>query len=96
MGRKRAVLFGIEAHACVQQTAFDLLELGYHTHVVVDGVSSQVEVDRAVALERLRGVGCFLTTSESLLLELLGDAKHPKFKEVSTLLKSRPEDPLHY
>jgi nicotinamidase-related amidase len=34
----------------VQQTALDLLEKGYEVHVLVDGVSSQRPLDRAVAL----------------------------------------------
>ena len=49
--RKTVVLFGIEAHVCVQQTALDLLEGGYEVHVLVDGVSSQRALDRAVALK---------------------------------------------
>ena len=49
--RKTIVLFGIEAHVCVQQTALDLLETGYEVHVLVDGVSSQRALDRAVALK---------------------------------------------
>ena len=46
------VLFGIEAHVCVQQTCLDLLSEGHDVHVVVDGVSSQSPLDREVALER--------------------------------------------
>ena len=49
--RKSVVLVGIETHVCVQQTALDLLELGYDVHVLVDGVSSQKPLDRAVALK---------------------------------------------
>lgn len=40
--RRAAVLFGCEAHVCVQQTALDLLEAGFVVHVVADAVSSQV------------------------------------------------------
>lgn len=49
--RRTIVLYGIEAHVCVQQTALDLLETGYDVHVLVDGVSSQRALDRAVALK---------------------------------------------
>lgn len=45
------VLFGIEAHVCVQQTALQCLEMGLECHIVVDGVSSQRPVDRSVALQ---------------------------------------------
>jgi nicotinamidase-related amidase len=50
LNRKSVLLFGIEAHVCVQQTALDLLEQGYDVHLIVDGVSSQRPHDRAVAL----------------------------------------------
>ena len=53
--KQAVVLFGIEAHVCVQQTALDLLEHGYEVHILVDGVSSQKALDRAVAL-KVRGV----------------------------------------
>ena len=58
--RKTVVLFGIEAHVCVQQTALDLLETGYEVHVLVDGVSSQKPLDRAVALKVWRCVCVFV------------------------------------
>ena len=92
-GAKAAILVGIETHVCVLQTSMDLIERGYDVHVVADGVSSQRESDRAVALTRLRDMGAHLTTTESVLLQLLGDSKHPKFKETSKFLKEFNADP---
>lgn len=40
------------------------------------------QVDRLVALARMRQSGAFLSTSEALILQLVGDAAHPRFKEV--------------
>lgn len=42
--------------------------------------------------QRMRQSGVFITTSESLLFELLGDSKHPKFKEVQALIKTSAPD----
>eukprot|EP01130_Rhizamoeba_saxonica_P016207 TRINITY_DN744_c0_g1_i1.p1 TRINITY_DN744_c0_g1~~TRINITY_DN744_c0_g1_i1.p1 ORF type:complete len:193 (-),score=34.09 TRINITY_DN744_c0_g1_i1:99-677(-) len=81
------VLFGIEAHVCVQQTALDLKERGLNVHVLVDGTSSQRSFDRKYAFKRLENSGVILTTSESVLFELLKDSTHPKFKEISKILK---------
>jgi hypothetical protein len=82
-----SVLFGIEAHACVQQTALDLLrESDHNVFVVVDAVSSQRMGDRAIALDLLARAGATLTTTESLLLMLCGSASHPHFKQISKLL----------
>ena len=41
-----AIICGIEAHACVLQTAIDLLSQGYIVYVVVDAVSSRSLTDR--------------------------------------------------
>jgi nicotinamidase-related amidase len=44
-GRKQVVVCGIEAHACVNQTAHDLLAAGYQVHVPYDAISSRFEHD---------------------------------------------------
>jgi len=81
-----------QTQVCVQQTALDLINWGYDVHVLADAVSSRSQVDRIFALERMRQSGVFITTSESLLFELLGDSKHPKFKEVQALIKTSAPD----
>ena len=86
------MLFGIETQVCVQQTALDLLGNGFDVHVIADGVSSRTQVDRLFALERMRQSGVFISTSESVLFELLGDSKHPRFKEVQALIKTSAPD----
>eukprot|EP01129_Flabellula_baltica_P001401 TRINITY_DN11295_c0_g1_i1.p1 TRINITY_DN11295_c0_g1~~TRINITY_DN11295_c0_g1_i1.p1 ORF type:complete len:190 (+),score=33.24 TRINITY_DN11295_c0_g1_i1:7-576(+) len=86
-GVQSVVLFGVEAHICIQQTAFDLKERGIDVHVLVDGTSSQRNFDRLTAFERMRHAGIFLTTTESVLLELTGSAGSPEFKAISALLK---------
>jgi hypothetical protein len=43
--------------------------------------------DRAVAMERMKDMGVVLTTSESVLFQLLKTAEHPKFRACQTLLK---------
>ncbi|XP_056652578.1 isochorismatase domain-containing protein 2 isoform X1 [Monodelphis domestica] len=50
------------------------------------------QVDRLLALSRMRQSGVFLTTSESLILQLLRDAAHPHFKEVQKFLRDPAPD----
>ena len=69
--RSSVVLFGIEAHVCVQQTCLDLLEMGKEVHIVCDGVSSQQPYDRDIALKRMSEAGAFLTTAQSLAFMLM-------------------------
>ena len=91
----QALLVGLEAHVCVAQTAFDLLDRGWEVFVLVDGVSSIRVGDRAAALRRMEQSGCALTTSEAALFEMIGDATHLKFRDVSKLVREpRPETPL--
>lgn len=86
------IIVGIESHVCVTQTALDLLQLGHRVYVVADGVSSANAEERVVALARLRDAGAIVSTSESILFEVMGDAKHGNFKEVSKLVKETGEE----
>ena len=44
------------------------------------------------AFQRMKDAGAYLTTSESMLLTLLQDAKHPKFKQVQKLIMTEAPD----
>ena len=72
---------------CVQQTCFDLLREGKAVFVVADACSSQRPGDREVALQLMASAGAYVTTTESLMLTLLGSASHPAFKAVAGVLK---------
>jgi len=84
---KNAILMGIEAHACVLQTAVDLLENGYAPVVVDDCVSSRKLHDKQVAVARMRQEGAVITTCESILLELCVQAGTDSFKAISKIIK---------
>lgn len=87
-----AIIVGIETHICVTQTTLQLLGRGYRVYIVVDGVSSVNPGERKIALERLRDAGAIITSSESLLFEILGDANHESFRAVSGLVKETVEE----
>ena len=57
----------------------------HHTEALCRG-------DIYIMLQRLRAAGAFLTTSESVVFELLGDSKHASFKEVQVLVKTSAPD----
>ncbi|MEE6483202.1 hypothetical protein FKM82_013466 [Ascaphus truei] len=86
------ILCGIETQACIMSTTLDLLDKGLDVHVVADACSSRSQVDRLIALSRMRQSGAFLTTSEGVILQLLRDAAHPKFKEVQKIIKEPAPD----
>ncbi|KAA0703597.1 Isochorismatase domain-containing protein 1 [Triplophysa tibetana] len=92
---RSVVLFGVETHVCIQQTALDLIGRGFEVHVVADATSSRSMMDRMFALERLARTGTLISTSESVLLQLVNDKEHPKFKEIQNIIKvSAPESGL--
>ena len=87
INKKQVILFGIETHICVLQTAFDLLNMGYEVFVVKEACGSRNQDDKDSALRRLMFAGAQLVTVEMALFELLKSSKHPNFKEVQALIK---------
>ncbi len=73
---RHVTLVGIEAHVCVAQSALELVRLGYRVQVPADAVGSRFAVDRDFALRRL---------------EWAESADHPRFRELSALVKERTE-----
>ncbi|MBN8217510.1 MAG: isochorismatase family protein [Spirochaetes bacterium] len=86
-GCRRVALCGIEAHVCVRQTARDLLAAGYEVDLVVDAVSSRAPADLDAGIRRILAEGARPASVEMILFEILGDAKHPLFKDISRLVK---------
>ncbi|AKJ64984.1 hydrolase [Kiritimatiella glycovorans] len=85
--RPEILLAGIETHVCILQTARDLLDRGFAVHVVADAVSSRRTRDRDLALQAMRDEGARITCTEAALLEMLGDAQRPEFKEILALIR---------
>jgi len=81
------VVCGIESHVCVQQTVLDLIENGFQVNLVADAVSSRKEIDYNTALQRMRQHGAEVTTTESILFELLNICGTPQFKDISKIVK---------
>jgi len=81
------VICGIEAHVCVQQTVLDLVENSFQINLAADAVSSRKEMDYKAALERMRNHDVEVTTTESILFELLNVCGTHQFKEISKLVK---------
>jgi len=81
------VIVGAETHICVLQTTIELLENNMNVVILVDGVTSYLESDRKIALEVLRSIGAYLTTSQSLIYMLMGDSNHHDFKSLLPIMK---------
>lgn len=87
LGKNSFLVAGIETHICVYQTVSELLDEGKYVEVVVDGVSSRTKENKEIGLEKMKSLGAAVTSVEMALFELMETAEHPKFKEISNLIK---------
>lgn len=85
-GREQAIVCGIETHVCVNQTVLDLLDVGTEVHVVADAVGSRSAANRELGLAKAERAGAWLTSVETALFELLGEAGSERFKTVQRLV----------
>ncbi len=81
------VVAGVESHVCVLQTVLDLLENGFQVNVPADAISSRTELDYMVALDRMRQHGAEVTTTESILFELLEVCGTAEFKSILKIVR---------
>jgi nicotinamidase-related amidase len=86
-GRDDLILIGCEAHVCVLQTAFGLLQRQRKVRVVADAVGSRQPYNKALGLERMKAAGAELVTTEMVLFEWLRNCEHPQFRKILQLLK---------
>jgi nicotinamidase-related amidase len=81
------ILCGIEAHVCVTQTCLDLLARGFQPFIAADAISSRTPENHRAGVERMRGAGAVIASTEMVLFELLGRAGTDEFKQVLPLVK---------
>jgi len=85
--RRQAIVLGIETHVCVYQTVLDLISHGYDVHVVADAVSSRTAENRAIGIARMQEAGAHITSTETVLFEILRSAADPKFRDIYKIVK---------
>ncbi|MCI1274277.1 MAG: hydrolase [Clostridiaceae bacterium] len=86
-GRKKIILCGIETHICVYQTAIELIENGYEVYLLKDVCASRDAKNSECAFDLLQSYGIKISCLEIVLFEWLKSSKHPKFKDVQSLIK---------
>lgn len=87
LGRRQAVLAGMEAHVCVLQTAASLIEEGYQVFVVSDATASRSLESEQACIARLSAAGAGIATTEMVVFEWLGQAGTAAFKKLLPLIK---------
>jgi nicotinamidase-related amidase len=92
-GRDQAVICGIEAHVCVNQTTLDLLASGVEVHVASDAVGSRFDSNKEIGIHRMERAGAVITSVETALFELVGRAGTDEFKQVQRLILDYAPNP---
>ena len=81
------IVVGIEAHICVLQSVTDLCNFDKNVIIIDECVGSRRSMHKKIALDEMRKKNVRITCTESLIFELLGNANHSKFKEISALIR---------
>lgn len=86
-GARQVILTGVEAHVCVLTSALDLLAAGYAVHVAADAVTSRAQGNWRLAMDQLRQAGAVVTSTETVLFQLLGQADTDDFRNLVRLIR---------
>ena len=86
-GRKTWIVCGMETHICVYQTVRDLLGRGYSVQVPLDACLSRKKLDWQVGGSLMGRLGAVMTTSETLLFDMIKRAQGDEFRALSRLVK---------
>jgi nicotinamidase-related amidase len=85
--RSQIIITGMETHVCVLQTVLELLDAGYHVHLVRDAVMSRRKDNWFIGLETAAAAGAVITSTETALFQLLKVAGTEEFKKLSKLVR---------
>jgi len=81
------IIAGIETHICVNQTAFDAMDMGYTPILVEDGTGSRNTDDHETAIRKMENNGVLVESSEMIIYEWLESAGNKNFKKILEIVK---------
>ncbi len=81
------IVTGVESHICIFQTCVCLLQRGYPVHVPQDAVDSRTDENWRVGLGLLRQAGAHITSTETVIYQILEKAGTKEFKKMLKILK---------
>ncbi len=87
LGRRQVIVTGMETHVCVLQTVLELLDAGYHVHLVKDAVLSRRDENWKIGIKAALAAGAVPTSTETVLFQLLRVAGSDEFRKLAKLVK---------
>lgn len=88
-GRRQVIVYGIETHICVTQTALDAVATGFDVHVPFDACTCLGESRHAAGVDKMKAGGVIPASAESVIYDLLAKAGTDEFRKMLPLLKDR-------
>ncbi len=82
-----AIVVGLESHVCVLQTVIDMLSQNIWVHVPRDAVISRTRENCETGLRLMDRAGALISSTETLIFQMLERAGTDEFKIMSKLLK---------
>jgi nicotinamidase-related amidase len=86
-GARCAIVIGLESHVCVLQTVIDLLAEDIVVHVPRDAVVSRTRENCDTGLELMDRAGALVSSTETIIFQMLERAGTDEFNVMSKLLK---------
>jgi nicotinamidase-related amidase len=85
--RTQWIVAGMETHICVYQSARALCDSGASVHLAVDAVISRAKHNYRIGLSLAEKAGAHLTSTETIVMDLLARAGGDDFKAISKLIR---------
>jgi nicotinamidase-related amidase len=85
--RNTVIVAGMETHVCVYQTVLDLRARGLEVQVPRDAVASRHRENWETGLALMERAGAVITSTETVVFQLLERAGTEEFKELSRLVR---------
>lgn len=86
-GRDQWIVTGMETHICVYQTARGIVDRGWQAHVAIDACASRTKLNWDIGRELMAKAGAVVTSTETVVFDLLGCAGTEDFKALSRAIK---------
>jgi nicotinamidase-related amidase len=87
LDRPQWVVTGMETHVCVYQTARGLAAGGARVHVPADAVVSRSPANMRIGLDLIERTGAVVTSTETVVFDVLRRAGSDDFRALSKLVK---------
>jgi len=85
-GRKKLIMAGLTNDVCIVFPAISAVEDGYAVQVVVDAGGSPTATAEATAIERMRGRGVVITSTNQVMAELATDWASPEGGSIQAIM----------